>query len=319
MREKSIFKKRLLNLAFYKQNNKSVRRILELKDIRFVTLVGSDSTELESAFANAGGSLSVCDLQEPPARRSTRELADFANRVLTGDIDTVVFVTGAGTRAIIESALQTVPRQRFLDGIADITTVAGSDAAAGSLQHYNIQPTVKVADGPADLDDIANWRRILMAVDHQGSSVNQNIALEKNIDQSSLLSGLESRGARLTSLAPFANRVPTDPAAAIKLFERIDAGDFHGVIFNDAASTSRFIFLAKRFGRVRLTKHLLDDHLVVCRDADSAEVLRRSRICDRLCPQGRCPRRSGGRNRRQSCSYSTTKTTNTNQYVRSSN
>ena len=247
---------------------------MELKDIKFVTLGGSDSSELESAFASAGASLSVCDLQEPSAKRSTRDLADFANRVLTGDIDAIIFVTGAGTRAIIESALQTVPRQRFLDGIADITTVVGADAAAESLQHYGIQPTVKATDGPADLGDVASWRRILMAVDRQGSSVNQNIALEKNIDHSSLMSGLESRGARLTSLEPFVNRVPDDPAAAIKLFERIDAGEFHGVIFNDAATTSRFIFLAEHYGQVRLTKHLLDDHLVVCRDVESAEILR---------------------------------------------
>ena len=251
---------------------------MEIKDIRFVTLAGPNSAELESAFAAVGGCLSVCDLKNG-AGRTNRDHADFANRVLTGDIDTVVFVTGAGTRAIIESALQTAPRQRFLDGLSDIRTVAGSTAATQVLQEFGIQSTVSVVAGSAeqhgsgDPADLAIWRQILIAVDRQGSSVNQNIALEKTADQSSLVAGLESRGGRLTPLAPFGEQVPDNPSAAIDLFERIDAGEYHGLIFCDAASTARFVFLAERFGRVRLTNHLLDDHLVICRTADAAEIL----------------------------------------------
>ena len=247
---------------------------MELNDIRLIAFGGSDSTELESAFAAAGSSLSICDLLKDNPKNSRPDLADFANRVLTGDIDTVVFVTGAGTRAIIELALQTAPRERFLDGLRDIKTIAGSISAAQVLQHYDIQPTVD-ADVAANLDgsDLAGWRRILIAVDRHGSSVNQNIALVKSVDQSSLQAGLESRGARLTVLPPFIDQAPDDLGSVIDLFERIDAGKYHGVIFCDAASTSQFIYLAERYGRVRLTKHLLDDHLVICRDADSAEIL----------------------------------------------
>ena len=254
---------------------------MEIKDIKFVTLAGLGSAELESAFAAVGGRLSVCDLNDEAGRsnRTNRDHADFANRVLTGDIDTVVFVTGAGTRAIIESALQTVPRQRFLDGLSDIRTVAGSAAAEQILQEFGIRPTVSVVagaveqHGSGDPADLAVWRQILIAVDRQGSSVNQNIALEKTADQSSLIAGLESRGARLTPLAPFSDQVPDNPSAAIDLFERIDAGEYHGLIFCDAASTAQFVFLAEQFGRVRLTNHLLDDHLVICRTADAAEIL----------------------------------------------
>ena len=208
-----------------------------------------------------------------------RDHADFANRVLTGDIDTVVFVTGARTRAIIESSLQSAPRQRFLDGLSDIRTVAGSTAAMQVLQEFGIRSTVSMVGGSveerdsSDPADLAVWRQVLIAVDRQGSSVNQNIALEKTADQSSLIAGLESRGARLTPLAPFSDKLPDNPSAAIDLFERIDAGEYHGLIFCDAVSTARFVFLAERFGRVRLTNHLLDDHLVICQTADAAEIL----------------------------------------------
>ena len=125
---------------------------MEIKDIKFVTLAGIGSAELESAFAAVGGRLSVCDLNDEAGRlnRTNRDHADFANRVLTGDIDTVVFVTGAGTRAIIESALQTAPRQRFLNGLSDIRTVAGSAAAEQILQEFGIRPTVSVIAGSAE-------------------------------------------------------------------------------------------------------------------------------------------------------------------------
>ena len=249
---------------------------MKIKDLKFVMLAGAGAIELESAFDAVGGQLSVFDLGDGLERsnRSNRDHADFANRVLTGDIDTVVFVTGAGTRAIIESALQTVPRQRFLDGLQDIRTVAGSVAAVRVLRDFGIQPTVEVVGGAvSEVDGVAVWRQILIAVDHQGSSVNQNIALEKNADQSSLVSGLESRGARLTLLSPFADQIPDNPTLAIDLFERLDAGEYHGIIFCDAESASQFVVLAQQFGRVRLTNHILDDHLVVCQNMDAAEIL----------------------------------------------
>jgi uroporphyrinogen decarboxylase len=245
---------------------------MNLSNLKFATLAFDGAESLVSAMSSVGGQLSVFDIGNSKGA-SRPSIGDFANRILTGDIDTIVFVSGAGTRAIIESALKSAPRDRFLHGITDIKTIAGSSAAAEVLRGFGVEPTVVIAEG-----DLEIWREILIAIDRQGSIVNQTVALERSSDQSSLISGLESRGARLTELTPFDIHRPSNPSAAIDFFERIDAGEFHSLLFASAATTARFVFLAGKYGRVRLTKHLLDDHLVICLNADGAEILRNQGI-----------------------------------------
>ena len=73
----------------------------------------------------------------PDARDQSNE---FANRILTADIDTVIFVTGVGVQTIIEQASKNVDYQRFLDCLADIHTIAGSQAAATALRQFEVTP-----------------------------------------------------------------------------------------------------------------------------------------------------------------------------------
>ena len=245
----------------------------KFSDSIFATIASSDTEAIQAAFAQAGCQLTVFEID---CGLAGKQIADFANRILTGDIDIVVFMTGAGTRAVLSAALKLVPRQRFLDGLSDIKIFAGSTAAARILREHDVVVGVDVAERSTELGN-ADWRNMLMAIDAQGSVVRQNVAIEKSSDSTSLFSGLESRGARLTPLVPFEFKPPRIPAVAIDLFERIDAGEFHGVLFGDPDKTADFIALAGKLGRVRLTKHLLDDHLVVCHGpggSDSAELLR---------------------------------------------
>lgn len=244
----------------------------KLSESVFAGPATQESELLQAALEGSGSQLTVFQLG---GGSSGIQIADFANRILTGDIDIVVFVTGVGTRAIINAALKLVPQDRFLDGLSDIKTMAGSAAAAKVLKQNGVAISVDLASMPAE-PELAVWRSMLIAIDGQGSVVNQNFAIEKNSDSTSLFSGLESRGARLTPLAPFEIGTAEKSSSAIDLFERIDAGEFHGVLFSEPAQTAKFIALAGKYGRVRLTKHLLDDHLVICHGAggsDSAELL----------------------------------------------
>ena len=77
----------------------------------------------------------------PSVSPSMRELSieedrpaiDFANRLITGQIDVVIFLTGVGTKLLVERIERHVDRQRFLDTLTDIQTVArGPKPAAAS-------------------------------------------------------------------------------------------------------------------------------------------------------------------------------------------
>ena len=49
---------------------------------------------------------------------------DFAHRLITGEVDIVVFLTGAGFQQLLAIVQRHVDRQRYLDALSDIITIA---------------------------------------------------------------------------------------------------------------------------------------------------------------------------------------------------
>jgi uroporphyrinogen decarboxylase len=194
------------------------------------------------------------------------ESNEFANRILTADIDTVIFVTGAGVQAIVEQASKNVDHQRFLDCLADIHTVAGSKAAINALQQFKITPKISV-------NSSSSWRDILMAIDRSLPVINQTIALEESESIYSLISGLEARGARVVKVPLFAAPSSTWARLASEFFEQLEAGEFHIILFPSLENAVRFCKLAKLYGKAKLTHHLLDNHLVLAIGQGTAEIL----------------------------------------------
>lgn len=191
---------------------------------------------------------------------------DFANRLMTGGIDVSIFMTAGGVEELANIASRNVPRQRFVDSLADIVTIAGSPLAGQELQALGVLPTLTVAkDG--------TWRDVLIAIDQNTPVANFSVAVEVTCEIVSLASGLEARGANVLRLPIFNLQLPDNRQPAVNLFESIDAGEFEAILFPDAASAVDFCFLARHFGRSRMIGHLLDNHLVVAADAQSAEVL----------------------------------------------
>ena len=136
------------------------------------------------------------DNMTAPSRTRNRIAIDFANRLLTGGIDFAVFMTSAGVETIFEEIAGSLDLQRFVDSLTDITTVAGSVAAAQALQQRGVEPSLLV-------DDAASWRELLMGVDRHFSVANQNVALEISADVHSLSAGFEARGAEVLRVPVF--------------------------------------------------------------------------------------------------------------------
>ena len=220
--------------------------------------------DITQVVESQGGSTAVFDFG--PSSEPTNPIAEVANRMLTAEIEAIIFVTGVGVRELIQQASRTVNRQRFVDCLSDMTTIAGSTAAAAALLELSVQPTLTV-------DAAKSWRDILMKLDRKHPVVNQTVALEESAAVFGLIGGLEARGARVVRVAAFPQTLPQRPQPIIDFFEQIEAGDFHAILIPTAEIATRYCYLAKHFGRARLTSHLLDNHIVLSMGSDPAEIL----------------------------------------------
>src|SRR5690606_18781856 len=98
------------------------------------------------------------------------EAVEFAHRLITGEIGVVIFLTGVGFRMLLAAIEKHVPRQRYLDGLRDIVTIARGPKPIAAMREVGITATHRVP--PPN-----TWRDLLTLVDQSVPVVNQTVVL----------------------------------------------------------------------------------------------------------------------------------------------
>lgn len=78
-----------------------------------------------------------------PSMRETplddhRSAVDFAHRLITGDVDIAVFLTGGGFRERLAIVQRHVGRQRYLNALSDIVTIARGPKPAAAMKEADL-------------------------------------------------------------------------------------------------------------------------------------------------------------------------------------
>jgi len=78
-----------------------------------------------------------------PSMRETplddhRSAVDFAHRLITGDVDIAVFLTGGGFRERLAIVQRHVGRQRYLNALSDIVTIARGPKPAAAMKEAGV-------------------------------------------------------------------------------------------------------------------------------------------------------------------------------------
>ena len=80
-------------------------------------------------------------MREVPIEKN-KEAVDFAYRVMTGEIGAVIFQTGVGFKQLIAAIEPHVDKQRFLDSLSDIPTVARGPKPVAAMREFGLQPNI---------------------------------------------------------------------------------------------------------------------------------------------------------------------------------
>ncbi len=91
--------------------------------------------ELARMIEKFGGVARVSPSMRESKLADSRPAVEFAHRVLAGQIDAVIFLTGVGTQMLLEQVERHVDRQRLLDALADIpTSVPRAETGRGAAK-----------------------------------------------------------------------------------------------------------------------------------------------------------------------------------------
>jgi uroporphyrinogen-III synthase len=175
--------------------------------LRVLSLESRRSAEMARLIENHGGvALSAPSMREVPLEENPEALA-FANQLLDGKFDAVIFLTGVGTRILFSAIEKKHSRQAIVDALARALVVARGPKPVAALREFGVQIDVLVPEPNT-------WRDILKSLDErtpQFSLQGKRVAVQEyGASNSEFLKNLADRGAVVTPVRVYQWALPED-------------------------------------------------------------------------------------------------------------
>ncbi len=206
-------------------------------------------------------------LREVPLEEN-RAAIDFAHLLITGQIDCVIFLTGVGFRQLLALVEKHVDRQRYLDALSDIVTVARGPKPVVAMREVGVTARVKVPEPNT-------WREVLQTVDREVPMKNLTVAVQEyGKPNPSLTAGLEARGARVLSVPVYRWELPADVGPLQENVQAIAAGECDVVMFTSAHQVVNLLLVAEQAGLAAEVRRQFHRMAVVSVGPTTTETLR---------------------------------------------
>lgn len=286
----------------------------DFQKLRVAALESRRADDMARLIARHGGVAHVSPSMREIPIRPNRPAVDFAYRVITGQIGVVILMTGVGFKFLLSAIEGDVDRQRFLDALSDITTIARGPKPAAAMKEVGLTPTYRV-------DEPNTWRELLQLIDRQVPVANQHVGLQEyGVTNPSLIAGLEARGATVETVRVYGWEYPEDLAPLEANLRAIIAGERDVLLLTSAHQVVNLLRLAESQGlagplREALTRMVIASigpttsqmlvesdlpvdlepshpkmgHLVVETARTAEELLRAKRLRHRIASPGQTP------------------------------
>jgi len=133
-----------------------------------------------------------------------KEAVDFAYRIITGEVGAVIFLTGVGFKHFLTTVEKHIDRQRLLDSLSDIVTIARGPKPVAAMREVGLQPTFRAPEPNT-------WREVLQLIDQHVPISNLTVGLQEyGVTNHSLIAGLEARGANVVNVRVYQWDYPED-------------------------------------------------------------------------------------------------------------
>ncbi|MEX0936638.1 MAG: uroporphyrinogen decarboxylase [Pirellulales bacterium] len=209
---------------------------------------------------------------------NNRPAVEFANRLMTGQVDVVIFMTGVGVRHLADQLRRQVDFDRFLASLADITTIVRGPKPVAALHELGLKPSLRVPEPNT-------WREVLQTIDAHLSLANQVVGLQEyGVPNPSLVAGLEARGAEVLNLKVYDWDLPEDTEPLAGNVRAMVAGEIDVALFTSATQVAHLLEMARRLDLEDALQAALRRMVIASIGPTTTEALRDSGIPVDLAP-----------------------------------
>lgn len=201
------------------------------------------SEEMRSLIERMGGHACVApSMQEVPVEQNVAAV-DAIRRMLAGDVDSLVLLTGVGTDAMLSVASSAGLRDELLQAMASLPLLIRGPKPAAVLSRLGLKYTVKAPEPNT-------WRELLEAIAQADICLaGQTVAVQEyGIANEEFYEALRSQGATVLPVPVYRWALPDDLAPLEHAIRRTIAGDFDALLFTSAQQVRHVLQVADRLG-----------------------------------------------------------------------
>jgi uroporphyrinogen-III synthase len=212
---------------------------MSFQGMRVVAFESRRAAEIAELIRKQGGEPFIAPaMREAPAEAGGAVFA-FAERLLSGEFDTVILLTGVGTRQLNRLLATRYPQGAFADALRGVTLVARGPKPTAALREMGLAPAI-VAPEPN------TWRELLAATaGHNGRRI---AVQEYGRPNPELLAALAARGAEVTAVRVYQYELPEDTKPLREAARRLAAGEFQAALFTTAVQVAHVARVAAEEG-----------------------------------------------------------------------
>ena len=226
------------------------------------------AAEMSKLIEKQGGVAHVSPSMREVPLDDNRIAIDFSHRLITGEVGIVIFLTGVGFRQLLNTVERHVNRQRYLDALSDITTIARGPKPVAAMKAVNLVPSHCVPEPNT-------WRELLTTVDQAIPVANQIVALQEyGKTNPSLIAGLEARGAHVLRVPVYRWELPEETGPLLANIAAIAAGEREVVLFTSAHQVTTLLEVAGQLDLSEAVRDRLRRMVVASVGPTTSEALR---------------------------------------------
>jgi uroporphyrinogen-III synthase len=213
--------------------------------LRLLSFESRRAKEMAALISSYGGQpLVVPALREVPLDSNAEALA-FAGALLRGEFDIVIFLTGVGTRQLVNAIGKTCSRDEITAALARTKVIARGPKPLAVLRELEVPVWVTVPEPNT-------WRELLAAVDarvQERPLRGARVAVQEyGVSNTDLLDGLRTRGALVTRVPVYRWMLPEDVAPLKDAVMKVIAADVDVVVFTTSVQVVHLWQVARDLG-----------------------------------------------------------------------
>jgi uroporphyrinogen-III synthase len=195
-------------------------------------------------------------LREVPIGDNPDAIA-FADRLIAGEFDLVIFLTGVGTRYLAREIETKYPREEWVAALKRAKVAIRGPKPVAPLRELGARIDLQAPEPNT-------WRDLLGALDAQIPVDGLRVAVQEYGQPApDLIQGLQARGATVTSVPVYGWALPEELGPLVRTIGEIAEGRIGAVVFTSAQQVVHLLQVAAKEGREAEVREALAKSVVV--------------------------------------------------------